>query len=214
MTRPTRLIGVAGVATEIGKTWVAARVLECLRAQGLSVSARKPVQSYAPEELGATDAEVLAAATGEQPQEVCPPHRWCPVPLAPPLAASAAGQVPPRLADLLAEMRWPTPAPDFGFVETVGGVRSPLADDGDCRDLLRALRPDGVLLVTGADLGAINAVRLAADALAGPPLVVFCNRYLPGDEVHRHNLAWLRERDGLAVETGIQDLADRLAGLR
>ena len=213
MTRPARLIGVAGVATEIGKTWVAARVLESLQAQGFSVSARKPVQSYAPEELGATDAEVLAAATGEQPQEVCPAHRWYPVPMAPPLAATLAGEAPPALADLLAELRWPSPAPDLGFVETVGGVRSPLATDGDCRDLLRALEPDAVLLVSGAGLGAINDVRLAADALSGPPLVVFCNRYVPGDDVHRHNLAWLRERDGLAVETGIGDLADRLAGL-
>ena len=214
MTRPARLIGVAGVATEIGKTWVTARVVEALRGRGFSVSARKPVQSYAPEHLGATDAEVLAAATGERSQEVCPAHRWYPVPMAPPLAATLAGEPPPALADLLAELRWPSPAPDVGFVETVGGVRSPLADDGDCRDLLRALRPDGVLLVAGADLGAINAVRLAADALAGPPLVVFCNRYLPGDDVHRRNLAWLRERDGLAVETGIPDLAARLAGLR
>ena len=32
--------------------------------------------------------------------------------------------------------------------------------------------------------------------------------------VHRRNLAWLAERDGLAVETTIEDLADRLAGLR
>ena len=214
MTRPATLVAVAGTGTEIGKTWVAAGVLESLRRQGFSVSARKPVQSYAPEDLGVTDAEVLAAATGEQPQEVCAPHRWYPVPMAPPLAASAAGETPPRLADLLAELRWPSPAPDLGFVETVGGVRSPLAADGDCRDLLRALGPDIVLLVAGAGLGAINDVRLAAEALAGPTLAVFCNRYLPGDEVHRHNLAWLRERDGLAVETTIQDLADRLAGMR
>ena len=214
MTRPAALIAVAGVATEIGKTWVTARIVDILRGRGFSVSARKPVQSYTLAELGATDAEVLAAATGEQPQAVCPPHRWYPVPLAPPLAATASGEVPPRLAELLAELRWPTPAPDFGFVETVGGVRSPLADDGDCRDLLRALDPDGVLLVAGADLGAINAVRLAADALAGPPLVVFCNWYLPGDDVHRRNLAWLTERDGLAVETAIGDLADRFAGWR
>lgn len=213
MIRPARLIAVAGTATEIGKTWVTARVVETLRGRGFSVSARKPVQSFDAGELGATDAEVLAAAAGEQPQAVCPAHRWYPVPMAPPLAATLAGEVPPTLADLLAELRWPTPAPDLGFVETVGGVRSPLADDGDCCDLLRALEPDAVLLVARADLGAINEVRLAADALAGPPLVVFCNRYLPGDEVHRHNLAWLRERDGLAVETRIPDLAERLVGL-
>ena len=90
MTRPARLIAVAGTATEIGKTWVTARVVETLRGRGLSVSARKPVQSFGPDELGATDAEVLAAATGEAPQAVCPAHRWYPVPMAPPLAASAA----------------------------------------------------------------------------------------------------------------------------
>lgn len=214
MTRPATLIGVAGVATEIGKTWVTARVVGVLRGRGLSVSARKPVQSFGPDDLGATDAEVLAAAAGEAPQAVCPDHRWYPVPMAPPLAATLAGEAPPTLADLLAELRWPAPAPDLGFVETVGGVRSPLAADGDCRDLLRALQPDAVLLVAGAGLGAINDVRLAADALAGPPLVVFCNRYLPGDDVHRHNLAWLRECDGLTVETRIGDLADRLAAVR
>lgn len=212
MTRPVRLVAVAGTGTEIGKTWVTARAVETLRAKGLSVSARKPVQSYGPEDLGATDAEVLAAAGGEQPQAVCPAHRWYPVPMAPPLAAARAGAVPPTLAELLAELRWPSPAPDVGFVETVGGVRSPLADDGDCGDLVRALDPDGVLLVAGAGLGAINAVRLAADALAGPPLVVFLNRYLPDDDVHRSNLAWLTERDGFDVATGVQDLADRLAG--
>ncbi len=214
MTRPATLVAVAGVATEIGKTWVTARVLENLRGRGFSVSARKPVQSYGPEDLGATDAEVLAAAGGETPPAVCPAHRWYAVPLAPPLAAAAAGQVPPRLAELLAEIRWPHPAADFGFVETVGGVRSPLADDGDCVDLVRALEVDGVLLVAGADLGAINAVRLAADAVAGPPLLVFLNRYLPGDDVHRRNLAWLTERDGLAVETNIEDLTERIAGWR
>lgn len=214
MTRPATLVAVAGVATEIGKTWATARVIEHLRGRGFSVSARKPVQSYGPEDLGATDAEVLAAASGDAPPAVCPAHRWYPVPLAPPLAASAAGQVPPLLAELLAETRWPSPAADFGFVETVGGVRSPLADDGDCGDLVRALEPDGVLLVAGAGLGAINDVRLAAAALAGPSLVVYLNRYLPGDDVHRRNLAWLTERDGLVVETGIEDLADRLAGRR
>lgn len=212
MTRPLRLIAVAGTETEIGKTWVTARAVQTLRAKGLSVSARKPVQSYRPEDVGATDADVLAAAGGEEPLAVCPAHRWYPVPMAPPLAAARAGAAPPRLAELLAEFRWPAPAPDVGFVETVGGVRSPLACDGDCRDLVRALDPDGVLLVAGAGLGAINAVRLAADALAGPPLAVFLNRYLPDDDVHRSNLAWLRERDGFDVATGVEDLADRLSG--
>ena len=212
MSRPATLIAVAGVATEIGKTWVTARAIQNLRGRGLSVSVRKPVQSFGPADVGATDAEVLAAASGEEPQAVCPAHRWYPVPLAPPMAASAVGEVPPKLAELLGELRWPSPAPGVGFVETVGGVRSPLADDGDCGDLVAALEPDCVLLVAGAGLGAINEVRLAADALAGLPLVVLLNRFLPDDDVHRRNLAWLRERDGLVAETRIADLADRIAG--
>lgn len=213
MTRPDRLIAVVGTATEIGKTWVTCGVLEALGRQGYSVSARKPVQSFDPDDLGATDAELLAAASGESPPAVCPSHRWYPVAMAPPMAASAAGAAPPKLAELLGELRWPSPAADFGFVETVGGVRSPLAEDADCRDLLRTLNPDGVLLVAGAELGTINAVRLAAEALAGPPLVVFCNRYRPGDGMHSRNVAWLRGRDGFAVETSIDDLATRIAAL-
>ena len=82
-------------------------------------------------------------------------------------------------------------------------------------DLLRAVHPDGVLLVAGAALGAINEVRLAAEALAGRPLVVFLNRFLPGDDVHRRNLTWLtRTRRTRRRDQGSQDLADRLADLR
>lgn len=213
MIRPGSLIAVVGTATEVGKTWVTCGVLATLRRRGFSVSARKPVQSFDPAEAGATDAELLAASSGESPQAVCLPHRWYEVPMAPPMAASVTGAEPPKLVDLLAEVHWTSPVADFGFVETVGGVRSPLADDADCGALLDALDPDAVLLVADAGLGAINAVRLAVDALVGGPLVVFLNRYLSADGVHRRNLAWLRERDGLVVETSIEDLAARIADL-
>ncbi len=54
----------------------------------------------------------------------------------------------------------------MGLVETAGGVRSPLAADGDCLDYCAALDPDVVVLVADAGLGTINAVRLTLDALA------------------------------------------------
>ncbi|MBV8560261.1 MAG: AAA family ATPase, partial [Acidimicrobiia bacterium] len=57
--RPERLVLVAGTGTEVGKTWVAARLAEALRARGTRVAARKPAQSFAPDE-GPTDAEALA----------------------------------------------------------------------------------------------------------------------------------------------------------
>ena len=56
MTRPSVLVAVAGTATGVGKTWLTARILESLRGRGLAVGARKPVQSYAPDDIGATDA--------------------------------------------------------------------------------------------------------------------------------------------------------------
>ena len=213
-SRPATLVAVAGTATAVGKTWVTARIIEELRARGISVSARKPVQSYGPDEAGATDADVLAAASGESATDVCAAHRWYPAAMAPPIAASVLDRASPRLAELLGELRWPSPAPDVGFVETVGGVRSPVADDGDSRDLIDGLDPDGVLLVAGAGLGAIDATRLAAGALAPRTVTVHLNRYRPQDVVHRRNLEWLRDRDGLAVETGIDGLVARLASGR
>ena len=213
-SRPATLVAVAGTTTAVGKTWLTARILEALRARGIGVSARKPVQSYGPDESGATDADVLAAASGEHVTDVCAAHRWYPAAMAPPIAASVLGRAPPRLAELLGELRWPSPAPDVGFVETVGGVRSPLADDGDSRDLIDGLDPDGVLLVADAGLGAIDATRLAAGALAPRTVTVHLNRYRPQDVVHRRNLEWLRDRDGLAVETGIEGLVARLASGR
>ena len=213
-SRPATLVAVAGTTTAVGKTWVTARILEGLRARGVGVSARKPVQSYGPDEAGATDADVLAAASGESVADVCAAHRWYPAAMAPPIAASVLGRAPPRLAELLGELRWPSPAPDVGFVETVGGVRSPLTGDGDSRDLIDGLDPDSVLLVADAGLGAIDATRLAARALAPRTVTVHLNRYRPEDVVHRRNLEWLRDRDGLTVETGIEGLVARLASGR
>ena len=43
--RPERLVLVCGTATDVGKTWVCARLLVELRNRGVSVSARKPAQS-------------------------------------------------------------------------------------------------------------------------------------------------------------------------
>ena len=46
--RPRRLVAVVGTGTDVGKTWVSARVLRDLRAAGLRVAARKPAQSFDP----------------------------------------------------------------------------------------------------------------------------------------------------------------------
>ena len=135
------------------------------------MAARKPAQSFAPEDPPQSrDAAVLAAATGETPDAVCPPHRCYEVPLAPPMAAAVLGRPPIALADLLAELTWPAGC-QVGFVETAGGVRSPISDDADGVALVEALAPDLVLVVADAGLGTINLVRLTVGALAGRPTV-------------------------------------------
>jgi len=197
---------VTGTGTEIGKTWVGARVLARLRADGLRVAARKPVQSFAAAD-GSTDADVLAQATGEEPGEVCPAHRWYERPMAPPMAADVLGRAPFTIADLVGEITWPDDV-DVGLVEGVGGPRSPLAADGDTVDLVRALAPSVVVLVADAGLGAINAVRLSAAAL--PAALVVLNRYDGTDDLHVRNRRWLADECGLDIVASTEDVADRL----
>jgi len=230
--RPVRLVLVVGTGTEVGKTWVSARLLAGLRAGGLSVAARKPAQSFDPgDDPATTDAAVLGASTGEAPTVVCPPQRWYPVAMAPPMAAEVLGRPPFSLADLMAELTWAEGdgdgaggvVPQVGVVETAGGVGSPQATDGDAVDLARLLRPDAVVLVADAGLGTINAVRLAVGALArgvvdpsgrrGAPVTVVLNRYDDGDDLHRRNRQWLADRDGLDVVVspgGLDVLVTRL----
>lgn len=209
--RPGLVVVVAGTATEIGKTWVTARLAERILAAGGTVAARKPAQSFAAGD-DRTDADVLAGATGEGPTDVCPPHRWYPVALAPPMAAEVLGRPPVRLAELVDEVTWPAGV-DVGLVEPAGGVRSPLALDGDTVDLADAVGADLVVLVADAGLGTINAVRLCAAALAGRPLLVLLNRFDPDDDLHRRNAAWLRD-EGLAVHTAADAVADDLVARR
>jgi dethiobiotin synthetase len=205
--RPSRLVFVAGTGTEVGKTWIAAAVLRRLRGAGARVAARKPAQSFEP---GAevTDADVLAAATGEAPNEVCPPHRWYGRALAPPMAADDLGESRFFVADLAVELAWPDGI-DLGVVEGAGGARSPLACDGDNVAFARAIAPDDVLLVADAELGTINLVRMSVDAFAGIPVVVVLNRYDHDVPLHRVNRDWLADRDHLDVVVGPDAVARR-----
>jgi dethiobiotin synthase len=204
--RPTTLVFVTGTGTEVGKTWWTAAVAGALRARGVAVSARKPAQSGTPG-AGPSDAEVLAAATGEDVDAVCPPDRTYGLAWAPPMAARELGARPFTVADLVAEVRW-SDGTAVGCVEGAGGPRSPIAADGDNVDLAVALAPDVVVLVTDLRLGAINAVRLSLAALAGLPVVVACNRYQP-DDLTLRTLDVLRA-DGAELVTAPEELADRL----
>lgn len=221
--RPECLVLVCGTGTEVGKTWVSSRLLGELRRRGTTVAARKPAQSFDVDATGASvegppDAEVLAAASGESPEAVCPPWRSYRRAMAPPMAAEALGLPGFSVADLVAELRWPAEGIRVGLVELAGGVRSPQASDGDATDVAEALAPDLVLLVADAGLGCLNGVRLSVDALCRPsgggpasgPVVVM-NRFDPADELHGRNRTWLVDRDRYRVVTmpgEVETLAD------
>jgi dethiobiotin synthetase len=199
---------VTGTGTEVGKTYVTAAVARALRARGVSVALRKPAQSFAPGDES-TDADELAAASDENPATVCPMHRRYAVAMAPPMAADALGLPAFTIAQLVAELD--APAGATVLVESAGGVRSPLAADGDTVDLVEALQPRLVVLVADAGLGTINAVQLSVAALDAPNVVVFLNRYDRADELHRRNAEWLRSQAGLDVVTEIEALADQIS---
>jgi dethiobiotin synthetase len=126
------------------------------------------------------------------------------------MAAAVLGRDIFTVEDLVAELRWPSPEPDVRWLETVGGVRSPIAFDGDSADLCTAVEPDLIVLVADAGLGTINSVRLSAAALAPWPVVVFLNRYDESDQLHALNRAWLADRDGFDVVATSEALVARL----
>jgi dethiobiotin synthetase len=194
--RPQRLVVVVGTGTEVGKTYVTTRLLRDLRSKGVDVAARKPAQSFDADDA-LTDAHLLADASGESPNDVCPRHRWYPISMAPPMAADALARQPFSVEDLASEIQWPLPAPSVAFVESAGGVRSPLASNGDSISLIEILQPDIVLLVADAGLGTINQIILSLDAIdsgahVATPIVVL-NRFDPSDDLHKRNRDWLTQ---------------------
>ncbi len=220
MNRPRQLIVMAGTGTEIGKTWVGCRLLEQARARGLRVAVRKPAQSFEaiaraerPRADAAanqpTDADLLATASGESPQTICPAHRWYAVAMAPPMAADVLGRERLTLAELVAEIRWPEGI-DLGCVEIAGGLRSPIAHDADNVQLIERLAPDAVVLVADAGLGTINSVRLSLAALHGLRVHVYLNRFDATNDLHARNRAWLVDVYGIDVSVAIEPLVDRI----
>ena len=199
--RPERVVLVAGTDTEVGKTWVAAAVAAGLRHAGVTVAARKPVQSFEPG-AGPTDAEVLAAATGEDPATVCPPaplppscrwrRRWPPTPWA---------WTPFTVADLAGELTWPEGVAGGLRRDRRRGALAASPPTATPSSWPGVVEPDLVLLVADAALGAMNAVLSSAPWLSAWPTAVLLNRFDAADDLHQRNLAWLVERHGLDVHT-------------
>jgi dethiobiotin synthetase len=169
-------VAIAGSGTDVGKTYVACRLIEDLRARGRRVVPRKPVVSGVDDDdVGSSDTDRLLSAAGlpMSARDVVSPWRFR-APLAPNAAARLEGVVLSFNA-LVAACEVDVDGAgeaDVVVVETAGGVMSPLTDSSTQLDLMRAVAAPVVLVVEGSYLGWISHTLTALLALQHAGLTV------------------------------------------
>lgn len=160
---------VIGTDTDVGKTYVACKLVRAWRAK-LRVGVYKPVLSGCqPDEPN--DAEQLLAAANIQVglERVCPQRFEAAV--APPIAAQLAGrQVDEQL--LIDGAHWWNDHCDFLVVEGAGGALSPISDNFTVLDLAQRLQLP-LLLVVADRLGCVNQTLLTVEAAVHRHLSIF-----------------------------------------
>ena len=204
-----RTVFVTATDTEVGKTILAATIVAGLRAQGLTVRARKPVITGAPEparlvatdaELGAlADDELLAALSGERPQEVAM-LRFA-LPASPHLAAAGAGTTI-DCERILGALRAEAQRAEALVVEGIGGLLVPFAVGWDVRRLAAELDWP-VLIAARPTLGTINHTLLTLEAARSAGLDVRAVVLTPWpaepDEIARSNRATIEQLGAVEV---------------
>jgi dethiobiotin synthetase len=152
---------VTATDTGVGKTVVSAAICAVLRARGERVAACKPVVTGTaePEPGVPMDHELLAACTGQRPEDVTP-RSFGPA-VSPHLAAADAPLDP---AALEAAAHAAAPADGVLVAEGVGGLLVPLTAQGyDIRAYARALGLP-VVIAARPGLGTINHTLLTIEA--------------------------------------------------
>lgn len=168
-------LAVVGTGTGIGKTHLCVALLTALRAQNLLSCGMKPVESGVPPESEATnptgdsgspnteptDGDLLREASTYALREKAPYRLRAP--LSPHLAARQEGIE----IDLQRILAWLDTALDcpVRILETAGALLSPLTRRDANLDLVRAWRPDAIVLVAPDRLGVLHEVRAAVHLL-------------------------------------------------
>jgi len=187
---------ITGTGTGVGKTFVAAQVLELLRKRGHRCLGLKPIETgYV--DAAASDAAALAHAAGHH--------------LLPPLFSSPNAESPHRAARSLGAQLTPDAVrdwvtahtaaalPDVVLIETAGGLFSPLSDSILNIDVVRALEPCTFVLVAPDRLGGLHDVLCgvtAATAVHRAPDVV-CTNLHDATAASLENASELRRFTGL-----------------
>ena len=190
---------ITGTDTDVGKTTVAAGLLQAARAAGLSTAAGKPVASgceVTPEGLRNADAlALMAQCTLALSYEEVNPVAFEPA-IAPHIAAREAGVALTVQALLTPMQRILSQRADFTLIEGAGGWRVPLSGQDSLSDVAQGLDLP-VILVVGVRLGCISHALLTAEAIAQDGLQLagwVANIIDPKTSRLEENLATLAER--------------------
>lgn len=161
---------MTGTDTGVGKTWVSVRLIHALRALGLELIPRKPVESGWADDVTTTDAWRLANAAGlslDGHQQTAILDKVCPyrfrAALAPPRAALLEGQEL-RIKNLANTCPTRVASGQALLVEGAGGFYSPIAHDGLNADLAQVLGLP-IILVAEDRVGCLNHILLVAEAI-------------------------------------------------
>ncbi|HLH11795.1 MAG TPA: dethiobiotin synthase [Methylovirgula sp.] len=163
-------IFITATGTEIGKTYVAARLISSLRRRGRKVAALKPVISgFDPRESGTSDPALLLNAMGREAHEAAiadvAPWRFH-APLSPDMAAGHEGRYIEFDAVVDFCRRAIEAAEDLIIIEGIGGLMVPFNTQATVLDLIDELHIP-ILLVAGTYLGALSHTLTAFEAATG-----------------------------------------------
>jgi dethiobiotin synthetase len=163
MPGSSRHVFVTGTDTGVGKTHVAARLIESLRARGVRATGFKPILSGEDRR----DAEILAAASGlenEHLDEINPV--WLKHPAAP-LSAKLAGEAEAGNIDhcrILDSFEALATRFESVVIEGAGGWEVPITETQSFPDLAREFAAP-VVVVAANRLGVLNHTKLTVDAI-------------------------------------------------
>jgi dethiobiotin synthetase len=169
---------ILGTGTDVGKTFVTARLAAALATSRRRVLALKPIESgVADGENG--DAGRIAAAAGHEPG--LSPWRFS-RPVSPHLAAHELGHTI-RLTDVLDWVGEQEQArrPDVTLIESAGGVLSPLGPGLTNLALAEALGPASWLVVAPDSLGVLHDLSATLRVLPRVPEAVVLSCARPAD---------------------------------
>ena len=203
-------IAIIGTGTNVGKTFITAALTRELALTGTAL-ALKPIETgtqaswpghpHCAQSRRTGDARALEDASSLTTDEQHPLYGF-PEPISPHLAARHHGVVISieQISNWLERIEAPLLASSAQspclLIETAGGAFSPLAPALTNADLLRAIRPDLVLLVAPDALGVLHDVRATITALKHlghepPPVCLSAAR--PPDSSTGSNANELRE---------------------